>query len=219
MDMKQFAVIGLSSFGYYLCRHLSERGHQVLVVDRNPAKIESVQHFVEKAIIADAVDKEMLSKLGMADMDLVIVCLGEEIESSILTTLYLKELGLKDIWVKAMTEDHGKVLNMIGASNVIFPERDMAERLAYSIGQSNVLDYIPLADDQSIIELAPPSAMIGRTLAELDLPRKYGVMVLVIKELVPEHVVTMPNGSYRIKDSDVLFIAGRDSDLKKVQAL
>ncbi|UCF79660.1 MAG: TrkA family potassium uptake protein [Candidatus Eiseniibacteriota bacterium] len=217
--MKQFAVIGLGSFGYYLCKQLSERGHQVMAVDRSPAKIESVQHLVEKAVLADAVDKETLSKLGMADMDLVIVCLGDEIDSSILTTLYLKELGAKEIWVKAMTEDHGKVLHLIGASNVIFPERDMAERVAYTVSHSNVLEHIPLAAGHSIIELAPPSGLIGRTLGELDLPRRYGVMVLVIKELVPENVVTMPSGSYRIKDSDVLVITGRDRDLKRLQAL
>ncbi len=217
--MKQFAVIGLSSFGYYLCKHLAERGHQVMAIDHSSAKIESVQQFVEKAVLADAVDKKTLSELGVQDMDVVIVCLGEEIDASILTTLHLKELGVKRIWVKAMSEDHGKVLHMIGANNVVFPERDMAERVAYSVTSSNVLEHISLAAGQSIIEFAPPGTFVGKTLGELDLPKKYGVMVLVIKELIPEDVVSMPSSSYRIKDSDVLIVIGRDDDLKRLQAV
>jgi len=217
--VKQFAVIGLGSFGYYLCRHLSERGHQVMAIDLDSAKIESVQQFVEKAVLADAVDKRTLSELGVADMDVVIVCLGEEIDASILTTLHLKELGVKRVWVKAMSEDHGKVLHKIGANSVVFPERDMAERVAYSVSNSNVLEHIPLAAGYSIIELAPAVDFVGKTLGELDLPKKYGAMVLVIKELVPENVVSMPSSSYRIKDSDVLVVIGRDSDLRRLQAL
>lgn len=217
--MRQFAVIGLSSFGYYLCRQLADRGHQVIAIDRDASKVESVQEFVEKAVLADAVDKEMLSQLGVSDMDVVIVCLGEQIDASILATLHLKELGAKEIWVKAMTEDHGKVLHMIGANNVIFPEKDMAERVAYSLSNSNVLEHIPLAAGYSIMELAPPGGFVGKTLGELDLPRKYSVMVLVIKELVPENIVSMPSSSYRIKDSDVLVVTGKDTDLKRLQSL
>jgi trk system potassium uptake protein TrkA len=217
--VRQFAVIGLSSFGYYLCRQLADRGHQVIAIDRDASKVESVQEFVEKAVLADAVDKEMLSQLGVSDMDVVIVCLGEQIDASILATLHLKELGAKEIWVKAMTEDHGKVLHMIGANNVIFPEKDMAERVAYSLSNSNVLEHIPLAAGYSIMELAPPGGFVGKTLGELDLPRKYSVMVLVIKELVPENIVSMPSSSYRIKDSDVLVVTGKDTDLKRLQSL
>ncbi len=217
--MKQFAVIGMSSFGYYLCKNLAEKGHQVMAIDRDQAKVESVRDSVERAVVADAADKETLSKLGVADMDVVIVCLGEHIDASILTTLHLKELGAKEILVKAMTEDHGKVLHMIGANAVVFPERDMAERVAMSLSSSNVLDQISLAAGHSIVELAPPSEFLGKTLGELDLPKKFGVMVLVIKELVPENVVSMPSSTYRIKDSDILVVTGKDSALKKLQAL
>jgi len=217
--VRQFVVIGLSSFGYYLCRQLTQRGHQVMAIDRSSAKIESVQQSVEKAVLADAVDKDTLSRLGVADADVVIVCLGEEIDSSILVTLHLRELGVKEIWVKAMTEDHGKILHMIGANNVIFPERDMAERVAYSLSSANVLEHIPLAAGYSIIELAPPASFVGKTLGEIDLPKKYGVMVLVIKELIPENVVSMPSAAYRIKDSDILVVTGKDSDLKRLQTV
>jgi trk system potassium uptake protein TrkA len=217
--VKQFAVIGLSSFGYYLCKNLSEKGHQVMAIDSEQSKIESVQDLVQRAVVADAADKDTLSKLGIADMDVVVVCLGARIDASILATLHLKELGVKEILVKATTEDHGKVLRMIGANGVVFPEKDMAERVALSLSSSNVLDHIPLAAGYSIIELAPPAEFTGKTLGELDLPKKFGVMVLVIKELIPENIVSMPSSSYRIKDSDVLVVTGKDSDLKKLQAL
>jgi len=217
--VKQFAVIGLSSFGYYLCKNLSEKGHHVMAIDSEQSKIESVQDLVERAVVADAADKDTISKLGIADMDVVIVCLGARIDASILATLHLKELGVKEILVKATTEDHGKVLRMIGANGVVFPEKDMAERVALSLSSSNVLDHIPLAAGHGIIELAPPAEFTGKTLGELDLPKKFGVMVLVIKELIPENIVSMPSSSYRIKDSDVLVVTGKDSDLKKLQAL
>ncbi len=217
--MRHFAVIGMSSFGYYLCKFMAERGFYVLAIDNDEVKINRVKDFVQKAVIADATDKETLERLGLGDFDGVVVSLGDRIDASILVTLYLRQLGVDEIIAKAITEDHGKILDLIGATTVLFPEKDMAYRLAHSLDNVNVLDYIPLTSDVSIIEMAPPNSFLGKTLAELDLRRKYHVQVLMIKELVPENVVVIPTGDHVIKDSDVLVVMGKDEDLKRLESL
>ena len=215
--MRSFAIIGLSNFGYYLTRYLVDEGYPVMVIDNNETRVDKVKSFVQKAVVADAIDKETLKKLGLEDVDVVVVCLGERIDSSVLVTLYLRELGVKEIIVKAFTEDHEKILDMIGATGIVFPERDMAFRIAQSIGHPNVLEYTPLGHDIGVVEIAPPKNFIGKTLRELDLPNKYGTQVLVVKEMIPEKISLIPRADYRVKDSDILVIIGKDKDLKQIE--
>ncbi|MBN2411345.1 TrkA family potassium uptake protein [candidate division KSB1 bacterium] len=217
--MRSFAIIGLSSFGHYLAKYLSEKGHQVMAIDRNEDRIERVKSFVDRAVIADANEKETLAGLGLAELDVVIVSLGDQIDASILVTLYLRELRVKKIIAKAITEDHGKILDIIGATQVIFPERDEAYRLAQSIESDYVLDSIALSEGISIIEIAPPNDVVGKTLGELDLRNRYGVLVLIVKELVPEKIVMIPTADHMIKDSDILVILGKDEDLAKIKKM
>ncbi|MBM4044153.1 MAG: TrkA family potassium uptake protein [Planctomycetes bacterium] len=217
--MPSFAVIGMSSFGYFIAKALSQKGFDVIAIDDDEAKIDRVKPFVRKAIIADATDKEALQNMGLHDVDTVVVSLGEQMEASILATLHLKELGVKNIVVKAQSEDHGKVLDKIGATTVTFPEKDIAERLALTLSSENVLDHIPLAPGYSILELAPPASFNGQTLGELDLRKQYFVQVIAIRSIVPEEVIMVPPATYRIKDSDVLIVLGREEDLQRVRNL
>jgi len=214
--MRSFAIIGLSTFGFYLCKFLAQRGFEVMAVDANESKIEKVKHTVSKAIILDATDKDALGNLGMIDFDVVIVSLGDQIDASILVTLYLKELGVKEIIAKASTEDHGKILDRIGATTVIFPERDVALRLARSLENVNVLDVIPVSPGVSILEFGVPSSFLGKTLRELDINNKYGIQIIMIKELVPENLIVVPKADHKIKDSDILIGVGKDQDFKKL---
>jgi len=217
--MRSFAIIGLSSFGHYLAKYLSEKGHQVMAIDKDEDRIEKVKAFVDRAVIADANEKETLAGLGLAELDVVIVSLGDQIDASILVTLYMRELRVKKIIAKAITEDHGKILDIIGATQVIFPERDEAFRLAQTIETDYVLDSITLSEGISIIEIAPPKVLIGKRLGQLDLRNRYGVLVLIVKELVPEKVVLIPTADHMIKDSDILVILGNDEDLTKIKKL
>lgn len=217
--MKSFAVIGLSSFGYYMAKYLSSRGFHVLAVDKKEERVERVKSFVDKAIIVDATDKETLSTLGLAELDGVFVSLGDEMDASILVTLYLRELKVKRIIAKALTEDHGKILDIIGATQVIFPERDEAFRLSKTLDSDYILDSINLCEGISIIEIAPPQEFIGHTLGDLDLRRKYDVLVIVIKELVPEEVVMVPSADHMIKDTSILLILGSDDALEKIRRM
>ena len=217
--MRKIAVIGMSSFGYFLCRALADRKLSVMAIDSNESKIDDVKPFVEKAVIADAVDKEVLENLGIAEVDAVVVSLGDRIDASILVTYYLRELGVKEIYAKAVSEDHGKILNVVGASEIIFPERDMAERVANRLERSSILEYFEIADGYSIIEWAPPEAFTNKTLAELDLTNKFNVQVIMVKEVVPERVTVVPRATQLIKDSDGLVLLGRDEDLERLQKM
>ena len=217
--MKSFAIIGLSSFGHFLAKALAANGHQIMVIDKNEERIERVKSFVEKAIVADATDKETLANIGLADLDGVVVSLGDEMDASVLATLYLRELKVRNIIAKALTEDHGKILNIIGANRVIFPERDQAYRLAKILESEYVLDSIELSDNISIIEIAPPREFVGHTLGELDLRKRYGVLVLIIKEVVPEEIVLVPTPEHMIKDTSILMILGENDKLAKIKKM
>jgi len=214
--MRTFAVIGLSTFGFYISKYLAERGFKVMAVDINEARIDKVKEFVAKAIIADATDKNALESIGISDFDVVIVSLGDRIDASILVTLYLKELGVKEIIAKATTEDHGKILDRIGATQVIFPERDVALRLAKSLEDLNLLDVIPLAPGVSLVEFGAPRPFLGKTLKELNLRNRFGIQIVVIKELVPENLVILPRPDHRIRESDILVGIGKDDDFDRL---
>jgi len=215
----KFAVIGLGSFGSHVAKTLYEKGNEVLAVDMDKEKIEEVKNFVSHAVSMDAADKENLQALGIQDMDIVIISLGPEMESSILTVLYLHELGAKRIVAKALTEDHAKVLDAVGATEVIYPEKDMAIKTALKLSNPNILEYLPLISGFGIQEIAPPEKFIGKTLKELDLRNKYGIQVIAIKELIPEKTTFIPKADFVIKDSDILIIMGEEKQLAKLNAL
>jgi trk system potassium uptake protein TrkA len=217
--MKTFVIIGLSTFGQYMAQYLAERKFNIVAIDADEQRVERVKPYVKKGIIADATDKETLKKLGLQDADAVIVSLGESIDASLLAVLYLRELGCKEIHVKVLTEEHAKILNLIGVSEIIFPERDSAYKIAQRIDNPNILDYVPVIEGYSIVDLAPPASFTGKTLGELDLRNKYGVQVIIIKEIIPENVVVIPTASHVIKDSDLLVVMGKNEDLDRVKSL
>lgn len=214
----KFAVIGLGSFGSNIAKTLYEKGNEVLAVDEDKEKIDEVKNFVSHAVHMDAADKENLQALGIKDMDVVIVSLGPEMEASILTVLYLNEMGTKRIVAKALTEDHAKILESVGATETIYPEKDMAIKTALKLSCPNVLEYLPLISGFGIQEIAPPEKFIGKNLRELDLRNKYGIQVIAIKELIPEKTTFVPKADFILKDSDILVIMGKHKQLEKINA-
>ncbi len=212
----KFAVIGLGSFGSNVAKTLYEKDHEVLAVDRDKTKIEEVKTFVSHAVHMEAAVKENLQALEIQDMDVVVVSLGPEMEASILTVLYLKEMGARRIVAKALTEDHGKILDAVGATEVIYPEKDMAIKTALRLSNPNVLEYLPLLSGIDIQEIAPPDKFIGKSLRELDLRNKYGVQVIAIKEIIPEKTTYIPKADFVVKDSDILIMMGEQKQLDKI---
>lgn len=215
----KFAVIGLGSFGSNVAKTLYQRGHEVLAVDRDKGKVEAAKDYTSHAVHMDSADKENLEALGIQDMDVVIVSLGPEMEASILTVLYLHELGVKRLVAKALTEDHAKILEAVGANEVIYPEKDMAIRTALKLTSPNILECLPLSSGVSIQEIAPPEKFIGKTLKELDLRNKYGVQVIAIREIIPERTIYIPKADFMIKDSDILVVMGEEEKLEKIVKL
>lgn len=214
----KFAVIGLGSFGSNVAKTLYERGNEVLAVDKDSIRIEEEKSFVTHAVSMNAAVKDNLQAIGIKDMDVVIVSLGPEMEASILTVLYLHELGVKHIVAKALTEDHAKVLEAVGATEVIYPEKDMAVKTALKLSNPNILEFLPLVSGFSIQEIAPPEKFIGKSLKNLDIRNKYGVQIIAIRELIPEKITFIPDADFVIKDSDILIVMGEEKNLAKLSS-
>ncbi|MBU5673293.1 potassium channel family protein [Paenibacillus brevis] len=212
---KQYAVIGMGRFGLSVATALSGMGFDVLAVDSNEQRTQEVSNVVTHAVTADSTEEEALRTLGIRNFDVVVVAIGEDIQSSILTTLILKDIGGPLIVVKAQNELHGKVLNKIGADKVIFPERDMGLRVAHHLTSPNILDYIELSEEYSIVELRATRTMLGQNLKELNIRAKFGCNVMAIKQGSKMNI--SPSASDRLVDGDILVIVGEKNDLKKLE--
>ena len=215
----KFAVIGMGSFGANVARTLFERGHEVLAIDRDKDMTEAAKNFATNAVTTEAAVKENLHVLGVSEMDVVVVSLGHELEASVMTVLYLHELGVKRIVAKALSDDHAKVLEAVGATEVIYPEKDMAIRTALRLSSPDVIEYLPLVSGITIQEIAPPVKFIGKSLKELDLTNKYGLQVIAIKEVISDRITFIPKADFVIKDSDILVIIGEEKRLSKLNPL
>jgi trk system potassium uptake protein TrkA len=215
--MKQFVVIGLGSFGYYLAINLYNKRHEVLAIDKNPARVMEIKDQVSQAIVADATDRKALEALGMHKMDAAIICIGSVLSESILATLNMKDIGLERIYAKALSEAHSRILQKIGAHEVFFPEKDQATSLAERLHNPNMLDYLPFLEGYSIIEMVPPRKFIGKSLRELNLINRFGVQVVAIKELVPDRLNLIPTAQFLLKDSDIMILLGPNEALDKLR--
>lgn len=215
--MEQFAVVGLGNFGFFLAKKLHELGKEVVAIDKDKDKIQAIKDYSSQAVLADATDKEVLEAIGIKEFDAVFVTAGGKMDVSILTTFYLKELGVKKIIVKALSIEHAMILERVGANKVIFPERDMAYNLAISVTETNIIESFFLGEDYSIIEIITPSAFIGKTLKELDLIKRYKIQVIAIKDGLKSKTNIIPGGDYELKSTDFLIIIGENENLKKFE--
>ena len=215
--MKRVIVIGLGIFGFNIAKDLYENGLEVIAIDKNKDVIQKIKDFSTKAILADGTDKEVIESIGIQQDDVVIISFGEDLAASTLITLHLKEMKVKNIIVKAPNEDHKHVLEKVGATEVIIPERAMADKVAKSLISPNVLDYIPLSEDYTISELVPPASFFGKTIGELHLRSKHHVEVIAVREMLPDRIKMVPGADFVIKDSDVLVVIGKEEDIQKIQ--
>lgn len=217
--MKRFAVIGLGKFGFHTARALYEDGNEVMAIDADKSRVQAIDPHSTEAVVLDATNRDALKSLGLENTDGVVVSTGTKISTSIMICLYLKEIGVRKILAKAMDEDHGKILKLVGATEIIHPERDMAQRVARGLSRPNILDFIPLADDYDLLQVGPPREFIGKNLKDLNLRARYNVHIIAIKELVPENFLLVPPANFVIKDSDILIMLGKTEDIKGIRAL
>jgi trk system potassium uptake protein TrkA len=215
--MKRFGVIGLGNFGFYIARTLAEEKCEVIAIDRDPVKVQKVSEFVDMAVVGDATDIELLKKLGMAETEAVIVSTGDSIQYSILVTMFLKELGALNVVAKAISEEHARVLEKVGADQVIIPEKEMAMKSAKSLATPNMIDFVPLSEEYIVAEISPSEIMMGKSLAEVQLRNKYNVQLLAVKEVVPDRLIFVPSPEYKFKDSDILLLLGKKEDIEALR--
>ena len=224
--MRQVAVIGLGRFGYSLTKTLVKKGCEVLAIDRDESKIEAVSDFATYAVECDATDEKALKAVSTQNVDSAVVSIGENIEASILIVMALKEIGIKNIFAKAVTPTHGKVLENIGVSRVIYPERDAGIRLAQSLVTPGLLEYLELAPGYSVAELPVPDKLAGNTLRSDQIRKEYRVSIIGIRkkisrmvkgELKTEESFNInPSPDDRIEKGDILVVIGRDQDLDRL---
>jgi len=215
MKKKEFAVIGLGRFGGSICRTLSEQGMEVLAIDIDEDRVNEFANIASHAVVGDSTDESVLKSLGIRNFDHVIVAIGDNIQASILTTIILKELGVKHITVKATNDYHEKVLKKIGADQVVHPERDMGERIAYNVISNNVLDYLQLSEQHSIVEIVASERLDGHSLLELDIRARYGINIVAIKR--GNDIIVSPLASEIIRTGDILVVIGTDEDIDRFE--
>ncbi|AMO84495.1 Ktr system potassium uptake protein A [Solibacillus isronensis B3W22] len=217
MAIKQYAVIGLGRFGTSVARRLHEAGQEVLGIDLVEEKVEAAEGYVTDAVIADSTEEKALTSLGITDFDCVIVAIGNDIQSSILTVVLLKNLGIQKIIAKALGKRHGQVLEAIGADWVIYPERDMGERVANQLLSPKLLNYIELSKNYNIEEITIPLRMAGKNLKELDIRAKFNVSIIAIVR--NDDIIVSPSPEELLQPEDLLVTIGSRKDLAKFSSL
>ncbi|MGG0655395.1 potassium channel family protein [Rummeliibacillus pycnus] len=210
-SLGQYAVIGLGRFGISLARRLVEAGQEVLGIDVDEERVEEAESFVTHAVVADATEEKALTSLSISNFDCVILAIGNDLQSNILTAMLLKDLGVKKLIAKALGKRHGKLLDKIGADWIIFPERDMGERVANQLLSPNMLNYIELSKEYNIEEIMIPSNLAEKTLKELDIRAQYNVTAIAL--IRDENILISPPADEVIHQKDILVLIGKTEDL------
>lgn len=211
MPKQQFAVIGMGRFGTSIAKKLNEAGQEVMGIDINPDDVEDAELFITHGAVADTTEKATLKSIGIRHFDCVIVAIGSNMQASILTVLLLKELGIKKIIAKALNELHGQVLEKVGADWIVYPDKDMGERVAHKLLSPNVLNFIELSNEFSIEEVKTPSSMGGKSLQNLSLRATYHLNVIAI--MSEDELTISPTPDHIINDDDILIVIGKKADL------
>jgi trk system potassium uptake protein TrkA len=224
--MKQFAVIGLGTFGQRIARALMQKGSEVVAIDKDAAKVEQVKDDVTRAVCLDATQEEPLARSGVLDLDAVVVAMGEHMEQAILTTALLKRLGAGYIVARAASALYAQILRDVGADRTVLIEEQMADQVAKTMVAPDIMDQLQLSSGHSLVEMKPLREMVGRKLSELDLRHRYKVNIIAIKKRIPyitedgessfkETTNDVPGPDDKIESGDVLVVVGADEELER----
>ncbi len=210
---KTFAVMGLGRFGSSLARTLFEMGYEVLGVDKNEESVQDMANYLTQVVQANATDENALRSLGIRNVDTCVISIGD-LQTSILATMLVKELGVPYVVCKAVSDVHGKVLTKLGADRIVYPERDMGHRMAHNLVSGNLIDYIELAPGYSIVEVRVVSDYVGQTLRQVDLRAKYGINIIAVRR--GDEIEVVPGADFLFQDGDILVAMGRDDKLERL---
>ncbi len=214
--MKRFVVIGLGNFGSWVARALYSGGHEVIAVERRGDLVDRYAEGVSRGVVGDATERSLLEEVGAGDADAAIISTGGDLAASILATQALTDLGVEEIYVKVTSREAARVLDTLGVTETIFPEKEVAYRLAQRLPSKTVMEYIPLAGGHSIQELAIPESWLGRSLRELSLPQEHGIQVVALYDVLTDDLEVVPDPDQPLKDSDIAIVAGSDEDIAAV---
>lgn len=212
--MKSILVIGLGRFGYHLACKMQELGNDVMIVDRNADKVNRYAEQFTDAHIGDCTSEAVIRSLGVKQMDLCFVSIGEDFESSLIITLLLKRAGAKCVIAKANQDIQEELLRQIGADEIVYPERDLAEKLAIRYNSNNVFDYIQLTEDYAIFEIPAPSSWRGKSIVDLNVRRKHKVNIIAVKK--GEALQPTPGADYVFEAEDHVVVIGKPGDIYKL---
>ncbi|SFL38506.1 trk system potassium uptake protein TrkA [Gracilibacillus orientalis] len=212
---KQYAVFGLGQFGGSLVKSFAKLGEDVMAIDANPNKVKEYSKIATHAVHANGVDEDSLIEIGIRNFDHAFVSFGENIESSILTSLLLKDLGVPRVWSKAQNEYHHKVLSKIGVDRVIHPEREMAKRIAHHTVSDNIIDYVELSEDYSMVEIVATQKLHNKSLAELSVREKYGCTIVGIQR--DKKMLVSPDAEEKVLKDDILIVMGHNADIHRFE--
>ncbi len=206
--MKRIVVIGLGNFGMAVADKLAQKGVDVIAVDRRQDLVDRIAHRAARGVVADGTNEHVLREIGCRNADAGIVSTGDDITASILAVLALKDIGVPEIHVKVISEQHARVVEKLGVTGTVFPERDSGRRLAEAVISHEILSYFPLGDDFALQEMAIPDSWIGHSLREIDVRRRFDISVVAVKDMLTGTVAGIPDPDAPLKDSDTLFVAG-----------
>lgn len=212
--MQSFVILGLSRFGRSVAKSLYEQGQEVLVIDENEELIQEMSNYVTYAMVGNVTDENILKAAGIKNFDAAVVSTGKDLGSSIVVTQMLKDMGIRYIVAKAQNEMHVKLLTKLGVDRVVFPEQDMGERVARNLVLTNIIDYIELSPEYTIVEINSPRRWERKTLKELNVRAKYGIYIIAIKNGL--HINVAPAASYIVKGDDILVVIGSNSEIDKL---
>ncbi|MBA5851054.1 TrkA family potassium uptake protein [Clostridium sp. cel8] len=215
MKKKQYLVVGLGRFGRAIASTLYELGNDVLAVDSNEDNVQEISPYVTQAIQTDATEEENLLALGVNNFDVAIIGIGVDIQSSVIVTLLLKEMGVKYVLVKANSELHAKILYKIGADKVVFPEKDTAIRVAHNLVSNNILDFIRLSPEYRVAEILCIDKWEQKDLKELDMRAKYGINIIAIKR--EDDIKISPTSDFKLLKNDIIVAIGKQKDIEKLE--
>ncbi len=211
---KSILVIGMGRFGKHLAVKLFELGNDVMVVDKDDKIIQSVSSIIEDVIVGDCTDENVVRALGIGNFDMCFVTIGKNFESSLVVTSLLKKFGAKYIVTKAGRDIQTDILKKIGADEVVYPERELAEKLAVKYNASSILDYIELSPEHAIYEIYVPEDWVGKTIGEINVRRRYRINVIAVKN--EASVQPMPYADYEFHDGEQIVISGKPADIKRL---
>ena len=216
--MRRFLIVGLGNFGSSVAESLFAQRHEVIAIDTNEEAVDRISQYVSRAAVGDAKSLHTLEKIGAKGADAAVISTGDDITASILATMAVHDLGIRDVYVKVISRDHARVMERMKVTETIFPERESALSLGKRISGSGLLNYVKLGTGFSIQEMGVPDSWVGRTLRELELRQRFGITVVAIHDILTDKMAASSNPDVRLKDSDTLLVAGSDEDLAQAAA-